>query len=76
MTDKWEFSYHSLILFHVHFYLSEWVWGVCYASSGVPVPEQECVNHFGGTPYTPRETFPAEEEAQECNPQSRAFTEM
>lgn len=55
---------------------SERVRGICHASSGVPIPKQECVKHSGGTPYTPRQTFPAEEEAQECNPQGRAATEM
>lgn len=55
---------------------SGWVWGICHASPGVPVPEQERINHPGGPPYTPCQTFPAEEEAQECNPQSRAATEM
>lgn len=55
---------------------SERVRGIRHASSGVPVPEQECANDSGGTSYTPRQTFPAEEEAQECHPQSRAATEM
>lgn len=55
---------------------SEWVWGLRHASFGVPVPKQECINHLGGPPYTPCQTFPAEEEAQECNSQGRAATEM
>lgn len=55
---------------------SERVRGISHATSGVPIPKQECVKHSGGTPYTPRQTFPAEEEAQERNPQGRAATEM
>ncbi len=55
---------------------SERVRSVSHASFGVPVSEQECFNHSGGTPDAPRQTLPAEEETQECNSQSRAATEM
>lgn len=55
---------------------SERVWGIGHASTGVPVPKQECFNHSGGTPNPPCQAFPAETEAQECNSQGRAASEM
>lgn len=55
---------------------SERVWGICHASAGVPVPKQECFNHAGGTPHPSGQAFPAEAEAQECNPPGRAASEM
>lgn len=35
-------------------FISQWMWGVHYASTGVPVPQQECINYPGGTPDTSR----------------------
>lgn len=55
---------------------SERVWGIGHASIGVPIPKQKCFNYAGGTPNPSCQAFPAETEAQECNAQGRAASEM
>lgn len=55
---------------------SEWVWRIIHAAPGVPVLEQECSDHTGGTPQPHHKAFPAQKEAQERHPQGRAVTEM